>query len=391
MTVASVKNKVVFVCDGINTAFPFDFKVLKADHLNVYIVNGDSEALLNSGTDYVVTNINEDAGGEIILVNPPRSGLKLVIVRELPPVQETAFNNHGPFYPQIHESAFDQVVMLIQQLINTVGSTVGTDSRALFLGLADTDGKGAYRAKGNRITNLGTPINGTDAARVDDIKPFADAAQQAAQGAQNYSQQASFDAEEAKQAAEEARQYAESIDVSSFYTKEETNTAIETAIEENKYDFYRDAPVGFVMDWDGVAPPNEKWLKYDGSTFDPARYPKLAALGRYANNKLPDVSDRYIRYIGNRTDKYLQYHTMDDTIQNITGDFNHAVMHTNYSKATGAFGIASNLQFNGCKGDGAGVMFITQSVNFNAGNVARTSDETRPKTIMIRTRIVKAA
>ena len=151
------------------------------------------------------------------------------------------------------------------------------------------------------------------------------------------------------------------------------------------------APVGFTMDWEGISLPSDKWLKYDGSTFDPARYPKLAALGRYKNNKLPDVSDRYVRYIGNRTDKYLQYHTMEDAIQNITGNFNHAVMHPNLSGASGAFKIGSNLQVNGCRGDGGGIIFITQSVNFNAEDVVRVSDETRPKTIMIRTKIVKAA
>ena len=399
MTVASVKNKVVFVCDGINTAFSFDFKVLKAEHLKVYIVDGDSETLLILGADYAVTNINEDVGGGIALTVPPNSGLKLVIVRELLPVQETAFSNQGPFYPQIHESAFDQVVMLIQQSINTIGSTAGTDSRVLFLGLADTDGQGAYRAKGNRIANLGKPINDTDAARVLDLKPFADAAQDAAQDAQNSSQQASLDAEEAKQAAQDAKEYAESIDVSSFYTKEETNAAIETAIEENKYDFYRDAPVGFVMDWEGVAPPNEKWLKYNGATFDPAMYPELVALNRYTNNKLPDVSDRYVRYIGNRTDKWLQYHIMEDAVQRMTGTFNvrsGGGVVVEWPEGMGDTGYATGVFKKGTKNVGSfpswssNASISTYAVDFDNGLQARVSDETHPKTITIRARIVKA-
>ena len=144
------------------------------------------------------------------------------------------------------------------------------------------------------------------------------------------------------------------------------------------------APVGFTMDWEGISLPSDKWLKYDGSTFDPARYPKLAALGRYTNNKLPDVSDRYVRYIGNRTDKYLQYHLMEDAIQNITsrvGVFDDAA-----ASVDGAFyvngGIGVGWQQDSTPG---------RIIYFDTSRVVRTSDETRPKTIMIRTKIVKAA
>lgn len=144
------------------------------------------------------------------------------------------------------------------------------------------------------------------------------------------------------------------------------------------------APVGFTMDWEGASLPSEKWLKYDGSIFDPDRYPKLAALNRYASNKLPDVSDRYVRYIGNRTDKYLQYHLMEDAIQNITsrvGVFDDAA-----ASVDGAFyvngGIGVGWQQDSTPG---------RIIYFDTSRVVRTSDETRPKTIMIRTKIVKAA
>ena len=155
--------------------------------------------------------------------------------------------------------------------------------------------------------------------------------------------------------------------------------------------WFDSAPVGVTFDWEGVSPPSEKWLKYDGSTFDPARYPKLAALGRYTNNKLPDVSDKYIRYIGNRTDKWLQYHTMEDTMQRIEGEWN--AVHGAYVAGNNYLRVSGAIKYIGGIGD-VGNAYAGGSGNrlgIDTALVARTSDETRPKTIMIRTKIVKAA
>ena len=398
MTIATTKSMITFEGDNQTKLFSFDFKVLKAEHLQVYLVEGDTETRLTEGSDYTVNNLSEESGGSITLIQPPKAGQKLSIHRILLPVQETAFKNQGPFFPQIHENAFDQVVMLIQQLINTIGDTVGTDARSLLLGLADTDGQGAYRAKGNRIANLGKPIQETDAVRVQDLKPFADAAAQSASEAEQSAQsimgienRTAVLANNAAQAAEDARNAALSIDTSTFYTKEEANTAIETAIETHKFDFWRDAPVGFVMDWEQESLPNEKWLRYDGSTFDPEKYPELAALGIYPDNRLPDVSDRYIRYIGNES-KYQQYQLLEDTMQKVAGEFNLSTQHgVSYDAAefpfTGPF-KRGNFSVNGMF---SGQLGMAHSIGFDNSIVARTSDENRPKTMMLITRIIKAS
>ena len=150
--------------------------------------------------------------------------------------------------------------------------------------------------------------------------------------------------------------------------------------------WFDSAPVGFSVDWEGASLPSEKWLRYDGSTFDPARYPKLAALGWYANNKLPDVSDKYIRYIGNRTDKYLQYQTMEDAQQAWEGRFWANDLNTSQAP-TGVASIVTSRNSGAWTGD------RWSSYLFNISNVGavRTADENRPKTIMFRTKIVKAA
>ena len=155
----------------------------------------------------------------------PASGVRLVIVRELLPVQETSLRNQGRFYPEVHEDAFDYEMMLIQQVANSVGSSDGS-SRLLALGVADTDGDGAYRAKGNRIVNVGDPVNENDVTRLKDIKPFADsanAAQQAAEAAQAAAEDAKA---AAAQSAVDAAASAAQIDPSTYYTKMETDGRI---------------------------------------------------------------------------------------------------------------------------------------------------------------------
>ncbi len=162
------------------------------------------------------------------------------------------------------------------------------------------------------------------------------------------------------------------------YSKSEADTRFVT--KENWLD---SAPVGFTMDWEGVSLPSDKWLRYNGANFDPDVYPQLAALNRYANNKLPDVSDRYVRYIGNRTDIYIQYHLMEDAIQNITGKV--GILDDAAANMNGPFYTDGRLNVGWFQESSPGY-----HVYFDASRVVRTSDETRPKTIMIRSRIVKA-
>ena len=412
MTVSTTKNRIVFVGDSTTKIFSFDFKIIKAEHAKVYLVDNNIEDLQILGTDYSMTGLNNDTGGAIEMMIAPASGVKLVIVRELLPVQETSLRNQGRFYPEVHEDAFDYEMMLIQQVANSVGSSDGS-SRLLALGVADTDGDGAYRAKGNRIINVGDPINENDVTRLKDIKPFADqagAAQRAAENAQAVAEAAESAAEQAKlAAAESAKQAAESAiaadptGVMQYHLNEENphrqyiliKTTVPTVrgsdliyvepfglmkwnTAENQYkqdDIYvlQNHFIGVPIPYPSAIPPIG-YVVMQGQNFDPVVYPKLAQL--YTTNTLPDLRGEFIRGWDNGRGIDVGRELLSsqlDALQNIKGSNGSFAALPN----DGAFYYGKT--YYGFKGDGYGQ--VNGVAHFDASRVARTADETRPRNI----------
>ena len=160
MTVTTTATRVSYIGNGATTTFSYTFPIPDQDYLVVIVVEDatGTETTISAG-QYSVTGIGEDAGG---IVTYPLSGSPLstdytiVILREVPFTQETDFTNQSAFYAEVLENALDVIVMEIQQ-INT------DQSRTLMLTPGSTDGSGAYDANGNRIINLGDPIDNDDA------------------------------------------------------------------------------------------------------------------------------------------------------------------------------------------------------------------------------------
>ena len=112
MTVASETAKAgPFLCDGVQTEFPFPFKVLDPSHVSVYLNSIQTEE------SYTVVLFDDgDSGGQVIFDNPPADGSTVVILRNVPLNQLTDIQNHTAFLPEIIESALDKLTMLCQQL-----------------------------------------------------------------------------------------------------------------------------------------------------------------------------------------------------------------------------------------------------------------------------------
>lgn len=112
MTVASETAKAgPFLCDGVQTEFPFPFKVLDPSHISVYLNSIQTEE------SYTVVLFDDgDSGGQVIFDNPPADGSTVVILRNVPLNQLTDIQNHTAFLPEIIESALDKLTMLCQQL-----------------------------------------------------------------------------------------------------------------------------------------------------------------------------------------------------------------------------------------------------------------------------------
>lgn len=171
MTVSSELSQVSYDTDGVTTAFPVPFYFLANDHLRVWLFYEATGAEIDLvlGANFLVSGAGVSAGGTVTTLIAYPAGPKLRIERVVPITQETAYQRNDPFPERAHERALDKLTMICQQLAGLFGLVPGSTLRALLLGRNDVDGQGAYRARGNRIQDLGAPVEMNDAARRQDI------------------------------------------------------------------------------------------------------------------------------------------------------------------------------------------------------------------------------
>lgn len=114
MTIASEVSKVVYSANGSTTSWPFTFRVLDASHLKVIVTTAAGVATtLSAG--YSV-NLSSGVVTYPTSGNALASGNKLTLLREMPYVQNTDYQNQGPFVAEVHELSLDYLTMLCQQL-----------------------------------------------------------------------------------------------------------------------------------------------------------------------------------------------------------------------------------------------------------------------------------
>jgi hypothetical protein len=124
------------------TVFTYPFRVISSADLHVYL-----DGILQS-SGYTITGVNNDAGGSVIFSAPPATGVLVVLQRLLTLNRETDFQEAAALPTIVLDNDLDRVTMMIQ------------DTRASQLEIV---GGNLLDAKGQRITNLGSPVNAQDA------------------------------------------------------------------------------------------------------------------------------------------------------------------------------------------------------------------------------------
>lgn len=155
MTVSTEVSREEYTGNGVTTDFDYRFRVFSAADLVVSVADTtETISVLTLNTDYTVTGAGSRTGGKVKLMSPLAFNWRINIERALPVTQETDIRNQGNFFPEVHEDAFDKLTMLIQQVWSYFGLALRKPTwLAKF-----------YDAMGNRIANLGSPINPQDAA-----------------------------------------------------------------------------------------------------------------------------------------------------------------------------------------------------------------------------------
>jgi len=104
--------------NGTTDTYNYDWTIQSKDEVIVYETDDSGNVTtLTVDTNYTVNNIGESGGGTITRAagNLP-SGYTWYIVSNFEQTQDTSFSSQGEFDPGVHESAFDKLTYLVQQL-----------------------------------------------------------------------------------------------------------------------------------------------------------------------------------------------------------------------------------------------------------------------------------
>jgi hypothetical protein len=108
-----------FTGTGLQTAFPFSFKVFQASDVLVILTDLSGNIVTQTlNSQYTVTlnaNQNTAPGGTVTMVTPPPTGYTLAIGSQVPALQPSDLTNAGNFYPQVVNDALDRLTILLQQ------------------------------------------------------------------------------------------------------------------------------------------------------------------------------------------------------------------------------------------------------------------------------------
>lgn len=125
MTVSTEQNRIEYNGNDAATVFAFPYRFLDNAHIFVVLILAsgvEDPQVLN--TDYTLTGVGSDSGGEVTMLTAPATGQRLVIYREVPLTQETDYISGDPFPAESHETALDKLTMITQQMTEQIGRTL---------------------------------------------------------------------------------------------------------------------------------------------------------------------------------------------------------------------------------------------------------------------------
>lgn len=159
MTVPASYTPNAYYASGTNTVFPYGFKVFDESHL---VVTVDS-VVQTIATNYTVSGVGLDSGGDITFLSAPANGAYIEIRRSIPLSRETDYQANGELRADTLNADLDRLWMALQEAITTgsllspieLGAAIGGVSVAVFTanGIALTN----LLCKGQQGFQVATP------------------------------------------------------------------------------------------------------------------------------------------------------------------------------------------------------------------------------------------
>jgi len=120
MTISSTSTKVTLSGNGSTTVFAYNFLVLAASELKVYVrtTATGAESLRAAGTgstNYAITGVGAASGGNVTFVTAPTAAESVILIRETGLTQSTDYVENSAFQAEDHETALDRLTMISQE------------------------------------------------------------------------------------------------------------------------------------------------------------------------------------------------------------------------------------------------------------------------------------
>lgn len=122
MTVSSNTDRTTFLGNGVTQVFPLPFRFFDNGDIQAWLVTNATGVLspLTLGVHYTLSGagdpeVDGSATGQLTMLSAPSALQSLFVQRTIPLTQPTDIINQGRFFPEIHETAFDRLLMQIQQ------------------------------------------------------------------------------------------------------------------------------------------------------------------------------------------------------------------------------------------------------------------------------------
>lgn len=134
--------------NDVAIAFNYNFRVDSENQLKVFETDDNGTTTeLTLTTDYTVSGVGNDAGGQVTRVaGALPTGYTWYIRSNYIPTQPTDFESQGGFFPDIHEAALDKLTFLLQQIEELVDRGIRFDESVSDIGVLTISGDAATRA-----------------------------------------------------------------------------------------------------------------------------------------------------------------------------------------------------------------------------------------------------
>jgi hypothetical protein len=107
--------------NGSTTTFSYTFYVADQGDLEVVLTNSSGvETIKTITTHYSVTGVGNSGGGNVVMGSAPASGETLTIRRKITKTQTTSLTNQDGYRGETHESFFDKVIQITQEINEVV-------------------------------------------------------------------------------------------------------------------------------------------------------------------------------------------------------------------------------------------------------------------------------